>query len=500
METRAKKQKIVDEAEQQMDPLRSVLKEHLLQELMFQHFIGNEVKQLFEVSPLWNEIASKSKKCGEQLQLKIRSDDDADKLTVINANGRKYAMLKLEADKEYREFVESFPLVLDIVTGIGWSLKELKVLCPMRLDVFAHMLSSLRNLETLSFESIRITEEKLAPLQLPKLKHLTGDNLQPQVLEVFRDVTTLKVFDFVFDGKNVDIRLLEDFILRQEKLIKFRILFCSQESQHSFFKNQNRLKEVKFQLDSITMKASTIHPNSTVEFFKQQKNLKSVDFISNRPHFNGTPEGHYELVRTILTLPKLETLSIFIESLTVNGNLINLGEIQSAVKFLSLGTYEHEITIRGELLEMFPNLQEILPRACNLRLIDVHCESLPLVKYAGSSVVYEPPIEFDQTVIEAKIEEFITRTHYFKRLVIGRVEWLAMDFKLSLAFWEKFLRHQVPYISHLTIFHPGNLANLVTLFKNAQRCSRVIVKTDIIGVNSVGNIELPQWMELELRG
>jgi hypothetical protein len=74
---------IDDEAQQQMDPLQSAIQEHLLQELMFQHFTGNKDKQLFEVSTLWNEIASESKKCGEKLKLTIRTGDDAEKLMAL---------------------------------------------------------------------------------------------------------------------------------------------------------------------------------------------------------------------------------------------------------------------------------------------------------------------------------------------------------------------------------------------------------------------------------
>jgi hypothetical protein len=78
METLAKKQKIADEDQQRMNPLQSAIQEYRLQELMFQHFTGNEVKQLFEVSTLWNEIASKSKKCGKRLKLTITTEDEYD--------------------------------------------------------------------------------------------------------------------------------------------------------------------------------------------------------------------------------------------------------------------------------------------------------------------------------------------------------------------------------------------------------------------------------------
>jgi flagellar basal body-associated protein FliL len=83
IETQSKERKLADEAQQRLDPLRSALMEHLLEEVTFQHVTGNEAKQVFKVSTLWNEIALKLVKCGAKLKLKIRSDDDAGKLMSI---------------------------------------------------------------------------------------------------------------------------------------------------------------------------------------------------------------------------------------------------------------------------------------------------------------------------------------------------------------------------------------------------------------------------------
>jgi hypothetical protein len=69
MEPAAKKPKISEE--KCLDPIENALFEHSLQEMMFQHLTGNEVKQIYEVSPLWNEIASASKTCGDKLRLCI---------------------------------------------------------------------------------------------------------------------------------------------------------------------------------------------------------------------------------------------------------------------------------------------------------------------------------------------------------------------------------------------------------------------------------------------
>jgi hypothetical protein len=503
METRVKKQKIVDEAQQQMDPLRSAMKEHLLQELMFQHFTGNEIKQLFEVSPLWNEIASKSKKCGEKLKLKIQNQDKAKKLKSIKASGRKYAGLELWWYKGDDGFVKTRPLLLDIVSSIGWNLKKFDVFCQMDIKDFVQLVSSLRNLKSLFVlgKIISNSVQPLPPLQLPKLQDFKGNILQPQFLELLGDVKTLETFLLVsVDGEKIDIGMLEDFILRQDKLKNFHLCFRTEETRQKLFADKNRLKEVKFKLETIGIKFSTIHPNSTENFFKEQQSLKAVDFIDDQPTFAETPEEHLQVLRLILTLPKLETLKILERN--INKDWIEFQDIRNpSVKFLELKLDERGTEIHGKTVEMFPNLQKISVTPdllINLRLEDVRCEKLSLINLNYLlEVVYEPPlIDFDQAFFEANFEEFLVKHRSIDSLMIGSNDWIANDIKLSQNFWERIL-HQLPKLIALTIFHPGNLIELVNLFNNTLHIFRTVrIFTNNIGEESVKEIELPYWMNI----
>jgi hypothetical protein len=311
METRSKKQKIANEAQQRMDPLRSAMKEHLLQELMFQHFTGNEAKQLFEVSTLWNEIASKSVKCGANLKLIIHNDDDSEKLTSIKAGGRKYAALKLEPSED-QELVAIRPLLLDNITAIGLNLKELELSCKTKFDDLALMLSSLHNLETLILWRVELINEAngSTPLHLPKLKELMMMNLQSHILELFRDVSALETFKFIStEERIIDMKLLEDFILRQDNLKTLSVFVYSEENEQKLFADKNRLKEMKFQLERIRLAAYMIHCNSAVEFFRrQQRSLKIVELVHDPTILVGTPEERCQVMRPIFELPKLKTL------------------------------------------------------------------------------------------------------------------------------------------------------------------------------------------------
>jgi hypothetical protein len=86
MEPTANEMQILEE--KCLDPFDNALIEDL-RDLMFQHLTGSEVKRIYQVSPLWNEIASASKKCGDKLRLTIddKGNSIKDKLQVISKMG-----------------------------------------------------------------------------------------------------------------------------------------------------------------------------------------------------------------------------------------------------------------------------------------------------------------------------------------------------------------------------------------------------------------------------
>jgi hypothetical protein len=72
--TRAKRLKLQHEADRAneivIDPIE-VIREPLLQDLIFQHLSGSEVKNLFTVSKTWNQAASESSKAMSKIMLEV---------------------------------------------------------------------------------------------------------------------------------------------------------------------------------------------------------------------------------------------------------------------------------------------------------------------------------------------------------------------------------------------------------------------------------------------
>lgn len=482
METRAKRKK-VDDAHQRMDPLQSALNQHLLQELMFQHLAGDEVKKIFKVSTLWNEIASNSVKCGAKLKLVINTDDDDEILTIIKTNGRKYSAIELEHNRKNQEFSETLPLLLDCVASIAWSLKELQVWCPMSIEVLVQLLTSLYNLEVLELQE-RIKSFKntnFRPLQLPKLKVLNCQNISIQLLGLFYDVATLNKFIFTSVIRNIDVRLIEDLIMRQDEL-KCLVFVCN----FPLFADKNRLNEMKFQLEAIGLRASAIHTNSAIQFFNQQKTLKYFDLYHHPEQLAGTAEEHCAVLRSIFTLPKLYFLRIFCKNFIINEDFINLEDIRNtAVKLLELKSYVEETIVHGKLVEMFPNLQRIsvVPNffKSSLSLEDVRVEKLSLIHCPNlSRLFYRPPlVNFDQIFFEDKLEKFLLNNRNIESLTIGHNEWFVLNIKLSLEFLKKVFK-MLPRLKTLQITYPGNVDDFINLLKTQCKDVKAVIRTNAI--------------------
>jgi hypothetical protein len=259
-----------------LDPFENALAEHLLQELMFQHLTGKEVKQIYQVSPLWDEIASDSKKCGEKLKLRINKKGDRihDKLQIISKNKRKYGMLWL--DMYSLVALQNTTLIQEIVAGLGSSLKALRIGGFMMTSDVVVLIRSLPNLERLNLETFLNDEPAdLSPLLLPKLRKLDLRHPDKLWLGLFSKVSILE--DFSIKGiKDTDLLLLENFVLRQEKLKNLYIDSSFETSPGRQYKIFSDLSRVKFRLESIVLLGISIDKDSAAKFFQQQVNLKKV--------------------------------------------------------------------------------------------------------------------------------------------------------------------------------------------------------------------------------
>lgn len=497
MEKFSNKQKINSEAQKQTDPLQSVMMEHLLQELMFQHFTGIEVKKFMEVSPFWSEIVSGSKKCGSLLKLIIRTNDNAEKLNIIKASGKKYGALKVGS--RVKKEIKNCPLLLEVSASIALNLKELKFFCSMDIKVTAKLLSSLNNIESLTFEkcysfgNVMEKVNNLPPVKLPMLKELRitncPSNSSEKLLLLLKKISTLETFQFGLDN-STNFRILEYSILRQDKLTTLDL----GSNHNQLFADKNLLNKMKFKLDSICIGSYTIHPNSAVEFFKRQQSLSKVELHHAPEDLLSNPPELCDALRSIFTLPKMETLKIVGKMLNfdfqdLSSSLETI--INTSVKFLEFEFDLTEALIHGKLVEMFPNLKQISVKtkneSTNLRYIDVSIDKLSLIKCEDlEGFVYRPLIDFDPNTFEAKLEEFLLKHPDIENLYIGRDEWIFMNIKLSLSFWVKLLQKK-PKLDLLMINHPGNLANLAKLLSDTA-VKFLIIYTDGIGKESVETI------------
>jgi hypothetical protein len=142
--------------------------------------------------------------------------------------------------------------------------------------------------------------------------------------------------------------------------------------------------------------------------------------------------------------------------------------------------------------------QEISESSENdLRLINFPFEKLSLIKCENvREFDYDSPlIDFVQIFFETKVEEFVLDNQNIKRFRIGRIEWIALDIKLSLGFWERILHH-LPNLDRLIITHPGNVIELVNLLKKTHHNFEVRIYTNNIGKESANDVQLPLWIEV----
>jgi hypothetical protein len=473
-----------------------------LRNLTFQHLTGEEVKRIYEVSTLWNEIASASKKCGDKLRLRIYDIDDHynhDKLQAILKNKRKYGTLWFNSRSSYD--VYNTRLLQQIVAGLGSSLKELTINGSIKTSLVAVLLRPLRNLKELYVSSMVDDEPAggLSPLQLPKLRKLHLYDPNNLWLDLFANVSSLEEFEVCSEKALSSCHAFEDFVLRQEKLKKLSI-----ESDHPSWGNHQMFSDVsrvKFRLETIFIDGLCISKDNAVKFFQQQQQVKTVS-IGN---FIEPSQAEYlEILRSIWTLPKLESFRFIDEVHITDQGLVTLSDIRNeSVKEIHFHEVE-EAEFDGRMFEIFPNLETYDIASNNLKLINVPSEKLKTIKsectpnddesYRLVDLVYQPPLAvFNQERFESEVIEFIRRFYYVYSLDIGRSEWIQQGIKLSIDFWRKVL----PKLNWIVIRHSGDIKELVQLLIYSERnITAVEIRTDAVGRASVEEMELPSWLEL----
>jgi hypothetical protein len=176
--TRAKRLKLQHEAERPneivIDPIE-VIQEPLLQDLIFQHLKGSDVKNLFTVSKTWNQSASESSKAMSKIKLKV----DEGQLRPKSIPFKDIGML-LKSNRRYQYASFCF----EDKTNIDRKLLLLERFSPSLVDLEYFRYSETAN-STFSSE-----------LHFPKLEklYIVTDSEQ-QTIAILQGATVLKELD-----------------------------------------------------------------------------------------------------------------------------------------------------------------------------------------------------------------------------------------------------------------------------------------------------------------
>jgi hypothetical protein len=490
MEPATKKLKYSEE--KCLDPFENALFEHLLQELMFQHLTVKEFKRIYEVSTLWDEIASASKTCGDKLELKIDNEGGKmhEKLQVISGNSRKYGSLLIHLNylHKTRNGARNMILLPEIFAGLGSTLKVLHFSGSMKTSDVVVLLRSLPNLKDLQLPSMfDDTPDLSPPLQLPKLRNLTLRNPDNLWLKLFSKVSSLEEFD-VFSNKTLSsCRAFENFVLLQEKLKKLSLDICHPSwGNHPMF---NDVSRVKFRLKSISINGLRITKDNAVKFFDQQQSLKQVGIGS----IIGISFAEYtDIFQSIWTLPKLKSFQYGGGRSNTNENLVALNNIWngSVKEIRSLEGYE--AVIDGRMFDIFPNLETYRIEAKHLELKNVPSEKLKIIEGDFMNLVYQPPLGvFDQAEFESEVVEFIRRFNKIQYLNIGRDEWIQQGVRLSTNFWKNVI-DILRNMREVVIRHSGDITEIVEVLIDSKRYfDSVKICTNAVGRASVEGMKLP---------
>jgi hypothetical protein len=492
MEPSSMKPKISEE--KSLDPFENALAEYLLQELMFQHLTGDEVKKVHEVSTMWNDIAADSKTCGVKLRLTInRGGSIHDKLQIILKNKRKYGSLMINRGAMFNE--HNTRLLQELVAGLGTALKEFwNIGASMKTTDISVLLKSLHNLEELRLPKMYDDDGSVhfSPLLLPKIRSVYLFDPTMSILDMFANVSTLEYFSLIFEINVTNVNDFENFILRQNKLKELIIHEHRENQDHQIFSDLSR---IKFRLESISLLGISIDKDSAVQLFQQQQNLKKIRI----QHFNEPNRIKFrEILRSIWTLPKLESVDYGDESLT-DEDLIALSDIRNESVNHIMSWESVEAQVDGRIFEIFPNIEHYEMFAENWELNNVPSGKLKTFEseYLTESLVYQPPLaDFDQEKFESDVIEFFHQSSEINSVEIGRDEWIEQGVRLSINFWRK-LFDNLQQLETIFIYNCGDIKELVQLLINSKRNFNLVqIVTNAVGSASVDGMETPSWLQI----
>lgn len=444
-----------------------------------------------------------------QLKLVVKFTRDEieviDKLTTLLKNasiGRRYCKMKLVSVDEVMKDRKAI-LLIKICKIVGRSVKELNITSGnFSLQNLVDLLKCFENVEKLTVNNVQVnlnTNLVNGECEFPNLNELRLHRSRSTIMRLFENVTTLSCFKFHCQNRGSDmfnygIKNFEDFLLQQHGLT---VLDISHMNKHCLFQS-NRLDEIRFQLKTLIVNGCFLHKTNATGFFRHQRGLKTVklfDFFDSRI-FPDTAD-YSSVLNAIFTLPQLETVAIFNQTISLYDFYFLNGISNTSVSNLEYDMWN--ATILERLIEIFPNLKKLSLRCFAVKLRNVPCNKLKIMQTSGSynleEFSYQPPIvESYNETFESCLFKFLIHHKSIKHLTIGSSSWVHINFGLSLNFWIEVLFH-LKELGQLVVFQSFNVKRLVMILGCKNSLRSVTIYTNLTEKKSTQEIE-QSWLNV----
>lgn len=451
--------------------------------------LASTCRELYQILISTNILNNRVK-----LSIKFSSNvgDNVSMLTVLLQNslaGRKYSKMRLANVHEAKGKLE--PLMIKILALIGDSVKELEIASSrVKGSDLLSLTQCFKNVAKLSLNNLRVEEARIGNNEtLPALKDLTVHDSSTTVLKLFEghhDLHRFKLHLHARESYEMDYKVgnLENFLINQKQL---KTLELSRLHKNCLFQT-DRIDEIQFQLESLTANKIFLHSKHAAKFFRQQKSLKTVklsDFYDVRV-FSAHSEDYIDVMQTIFTLPQLQSIGIFNQTIELGDFQFFAGLTNSSVEELEYDLWNG--TIFEKLLNMFANLRKISFRCLAVKLREVPIDKLALMHTTGSynleEFSFQPTCGIAQTShedFERHLLDFIRRHPTIQHLTIGAKSWFEDGFGLSLACIIEIL-YLLPKLNEFIAFNPRDVRLLTMLLLRCRNSlNSVTIFTDETG-------------------
>ena len=414
---------------------------------------------LSETCTYVNRLLFSSPKLIDRVKLSINNRYSQDVIGLyfitIMANRRKYQNLEIKAFN-----YELSTLFFSFMETMSTSVKQLVISERLEFHHYTKILKIFNNTEKLNLQvqTPQYAEQFLKiPKLMPNLKELEVSRESTiYMIKLFEDVTSLTHLKLYVNHQATGIlKTIENFILQQSGLKHLTI-----KGYGILTFPVSALNRADFLLEYLEIN-ETILDRRAAQFFKKQTNLKTVKIDKHNCHRNADPET----VKTMLTLPKLQSLDI--GKCIETEDLVVLSGINNP-SVLKLTYSGKDSVVLEALISYFPNITKIKFSLFDLKLKNTPCEKLVLMepispRYSLQRFSYQPSssVITNEGMFKDILIGFLCSNKQIVHLTIGHFDWIENNFKLSVE-----ILLAIAFLKRLqtvVIYNPMEITTLIEL-------------------------------------